>query len=111
MKCEFENLIGKEVSEETFKIYHNMYMSTNLSKNDFVKLLCIEAIPESEEAIERKVNANEFKQQIMKQIKALKEEIDNCKRWSANDLCGQSYWKREIKRLKNEIAMLKFVIE
>ena len=58
MKCEFEELIGKEVSYETFEMYESMYMALpeNISKADFVNMLNIKAIPESEEAIHRRVN-------------------------------------------------------
>ena len=56
MKQEFEQLIGKEVSYDTFRIYEEMYLAApeSVTKQVFVQMLNIDAIPESEEAIERK---------------------------------------------------------
>lgn len=47
MKCEFEKMIGKEVSTETFKIYEAMYMALpeSIDKQQFVEMLKIKAIP------------------------------------------------------------------
>ena len=55
MKQEFEQLIGKEVSYDTFRIYEEMYLAApeSVTKQVFVQMLNIDAIPESEEAIER----------------------------------------------------------
>ena len=110
MKCEFETMIGKEISEETFKIYNEMYLATPATKQEFVKMLNIDAIPESEEAIERRRKANEFKQGIKNKIEEIKGRIEDCKWWLEIDPVGKSYWKSEIRRYKNEIATLKLVI-
>lgn len=110
MKCEFENLVGKEVSCETFELYNQMYLATDLSKQEFVKLLNIKSIPESEEALARKAASEEFKQEIQKEISDLKQELENCKYWLEFDIAGKTYWKREIKRIKNEITQLRLVI-
>ena len=110
MKCEFEALVGKEVSTETFEVYNKMYLATDLSKEEFVGLLNIKAIPESEEAIARRAEAEAFKNQIREQIASLQEELENCKAWLAFDPSEETYWKREIKRIRNEIKALKLVI-
>lgn len=40
MKCEFERIAGYEVSDKTYnEIIEPMYLATELSKRDFVKLL------------------------------------------------------------------------
>lgn len=77
MKCEFETLIGKEVSYETFKMYESMYsaLPENISKVDFVNMLNIKAIPESEEAIERRKKREEFINDIKDQIAGKKADI------------------------------------
>lgn len=46
MKQEFEQLIGKTVEWDVFKMYEAMYMATELSKQEFVNLLNVRAIPE-----------------------------------------------------------------
>ena len=64
LKSEFESLIGKEVDNNTFAMYENMYMSlpNNVDKTKFVSMLNIEAIPESEDTIRRRKE----KEQIIK---------------------------------------------
>lgn len=59
MKYEFEEMVGKEVSVETYEIYEKMYMALpeGITKQQFVGMLNISAIPESEDAIERKRKA------------------------------------------------------
>lgn len=110
MKCEFEQMIGKEVSAETFAMYNKMYMATDLSKQDFVKLLNIKAIPESAEAIERREKANLFKQEILNKIQNLKDKIKNCEFYAQFDPMGDRYWKQEIRIAKNEIKTLKAIM-
>lgn len=110
MKCEFENMVGKEVSVETFEMYNAMYLATDLSKQEFVELLNIKAIPESEEAVARRAQAEAFKSQIREQIATLQEELESCKCWLEFDINGKTYWTREIKRIRNEIKALKWVI-
>ena len=77
MKCEFETLIGKEVSYETFEMYESMYsaLPETISKVDFVNMLNIKAIPESEEAIERRKKREEFINDIKDQIAGKKADI------------------------------------
>lgn len=116
MKFEFEQMIGKEVSTETFEMYNAMYMAApeSVTKQKFVEMLNIKAIPESEEAIERRRKANELKQEIQNKIQSLKADIENFKGWIDiyagidKEMCR--YYKDRITECKNEIASLKFVI-
>lgn len=48
-KQEFEKLINKKVTYQTYLIYENMYSSTDLTKDEFIKLLNIKVIPEDPE--------------------------------------------------------------
>lgn len=92
MKCEFETLIGKEVSCETFEMYESMYsaLPENISKVDFVNMLNIKAIPESEEAIERRKKREEFINDIKDQIAGKKADI--------------KYFEQENERYRSYIA-------
>ena len=92
MKCEFEELIGKEVSYETFEMYESMYsaLPENISKVDFVNMLNIKAIPESEEAIERRKKREEFFNDIKDQIAGKKADI--------------KYFEQENERYRSYIA-------
>lgn len=47
LKEEFELMIGKKVSCETFEQYNKMYSSCEFGKQEFIKLLNIDAIPEN----------------------------------------------------------------
>lgn len=78
MKQEFEQLIGKEVSYETFRIYEEMYHATpeSVTKQKFVEMLNIAAIPESEEAIARKEKAAAFRKEINERIAELKRWLE-----------------------------------
>ena len=131
MKCEFEKLIGKEVSYETFEMYEGMYtaLPDNIGKVDFVNMLNIKAIPESEEAIHRRMEKEQLIHDIKQQIADLKEKIgyeQECidrytsfieeatpedkgwvgeyKRWIADSKRIISRYKAEIRQLKQIIA-------
>lgn len=77
MKCEFEELIGKEVSYETFEMYESMYsaLPENISKVDFVNMLNIKAIPESEYAIRRREEKERFISDIKDEIAGKRADI------------------------------------
>ena len=53
LKSEFEEMIEKQVTYDTFQMYENMYsaLPENINKQQFVKMLNIDAIPEDPEAI------------------------------------------------------------
>ena len=128
MKCEFETLIGKEVSYETFKMYESMYsaLPENISKVDFVNMLNIKAIPESEEAIERRKKREEFINDIKDHIagkkadiKYFEQENERYRRYieeeeSKEDIKLYRNWirgnNRYIEKLRAEIKELKFLI-
>lgn len=56
MKCEFEEMVGKEVDYETFEMYERMYsvLPEHVNKQQFVEMLNIDNIPESAASIQRK---------------------------------------------------------
>lgn len=130
MKCEFEKLIGKEVSCETFEMYESMYsaLPENINKVDFVNMLNIKAIPESEEAIHRRMEKEQLVHDIKHQISDLKEKIEyekecidrytsylNDTPYFEKDLVREyKSWiagsKRIISRYKAEIRQLKQII-
>ncbi len=122
MKQEFEQLIGKEVSYDTFRIYEEMYLAApeSVTKQVFVQMLNIDAIPESEEAIERKEREAERIQQIKRDIadvkemiKDTKEDLERYKQWSKDD----EYWKssvrikrQQLERLQARLRELRWII-
>ena len=128
MKCEFETLIGKEVSYETFEMYESMYsaLPENISKVDFVNMLNIKAIPESEEAIERRKKIEEFINDIKDQIagkkadiKYFEQENERYRRYIEEEESKEGVklyrnWirgnNRYIEKLRAEIKELKFLI-
>lgn len=111
MKQEFEQLIGKEVSYETFRIYEDMYLAApeSVTKQVFVQMLNIDAIPESEEAIARKEKEAERIQQIKRDIAELKEmikdtkeDLERYKSWSKDD----EYWKSSVRIKRQQLERL-----
>jgi hypothetical protein len=71
MKQEFEQLIGKTVEWDVFKMYEAMYMATELSKQEFVNLLNIRAIPEDPAAIAAREAAERRRAEYRAQLRAL----------------------------------------
>lgn len=126
MKYEFEEMVGKEVSVETYEIYEKMYMALpeGITKQQFVGMLNISAIPESEDAIERKRKAAQFRLEVLEKINAIKEDIESAqhsiKIYEEYANLGEDdayYWRSEarhyrdwVKRMRAEIAMLKSVV-
>ena len=92
LKSEFENMIGKQVTYDTFQMYENMYsaLPENINKQQFVDMLNIDAIPEDPEAIERRKKREEFINDIKYQIEGKKAEI--------------KYFERENERYRSYIA-------
>lgn len=112
MKCEFEEMIGKEVTVEIFEMYDAMYLALpeNVNKQQFVKMLNIEAIPESPEAIARREEREKFIAEIKQKIAELKIEHDyENSEWEKT--MYPAYSKRRRKEIKTEIAQLKWVIQ
>ena len=77
LKSEFEEMIGKQVTYDTFQMYETMYnaLPENINKQQFVDMLNIDAIPEDPEAIERKKKRKEFIDDIKYQIAGKRAEI------------------------------------
>lgn len=128
LKEEFENMIGKEVDFETYEIYNTMYSSLpeNITKQDFVKMLNIENIPESSDSIKRKKQKEELIQQYRDEIGKYKEEVSrsktNIERYKeyaqeAYDEDEALYYKRLVRsekkiieRYKSKIREIKYII-
>lgn len=112
MKQEFERLIGKEVEYETFEMYEKMYNAVDVDKQEFVKMLNIEAIPESRRAIEAREEAERIINDIKDEIKRLKEEleelVDDEKRYKFFEDLGlddADYWKGQAKWARQRQTM------
>lgn len=84
MKQEFEQLVGKTVEWDVFKMYEAMYMATDLSKQEFVKLLNIKAIPEDPAAIAAREAAqmrnDEYRAQLRALIAIRDDHLENSRR-------------------------------
>ena len=92
LKSEFEEMIGKQVTYDTFQMYENMYsaLPENINKQQFVDMLNIDAIPEDPEAIERRKKREEFINDIKYQIEGKKADI--------------KYFEQENERYRSYIA-------
>lgn len=111
MKCEFEEMIGKEVSVETFEKYEAMYFALpeNVNKQQFVEMLNIEAIPESSEAIARRAEREKIIEEIKTKIVELKVEYEQ-ENSETEKYFFPSYSAKRRKEIKAEIKMLKQII-
>ena len=129
MKCEFEEMVGKEVTVEVFEMYNSMYLALpeSVNKQAFVAMLNIEAIPESPEAIERKESHKKFVDGVKAEIQERRQALKEYKRFKENAVFGLSvwkgdeemtahyeieltYWRKQIRYEKNKIRDLKFLI-
>ena len=77
LKSEFEDMIGKQVTYDTFHMYEDMYsaLPENINKQQFVDMLNIDAIPEDPEAIERRKERERFVSDIKDQIASKRDDI------------------------------------
>ena len=128
LKSEFEEMIGKQVTYDTFQMYDNVYnaLPENINKQQFVDMLNIDAIPEDPEAIERKKKRKEFIDDIKYQIagkraeiKYFEQENERYRRYIEEEEskeCINRYrsWirgnNRHIEKLRAEIKELKWLI-
>lgn len=128
LKREFEEMIGKQVTYDTFQMYESMYsaLPENINKQQFIKMLNIDAIPEDPEAIERRKKREEFINDIKDQIagkkadiKYFKQENERYRRCieeeqSTEDVKLYRNWikgnNRYIEKLRAEIKELKWLI-
>lgn len=117
MKYEFEELIGKEITDETYSMYEKMYLALpeNINKQQFVKMLNIDAIPENPIAIERRNKRNELIEraksiitEYKNDIKYYKESIKFYKSLYASD---DDFAKNEIEHYKKMINYCKSKID
>lgn len=120
MKQEFEQMVGKEVTVETFEMYEKMYMALpeSVDKQQFVAMLNIKAIPEHPEAIARREESE-------KRRKAIKEEIENLRK-EYQELCERRqlwatkldefeereymWYGEKIRRVRNRIRELRALL-
>lgn len=88
MQCEFEEMIGKSVEYETFRVYEAMYnaLPESYTKRDFVKMLDIKAIPE-------KPHSQEYLDMIAEQKAMLKNKQDELAFWQSQVEDAES-WAR-----------------
>lgn len=128
LQSEFEEMIGKQVTYDTFHMYENMYsaLPENINKHQFVDMLNIDAIPEDPEAIERRQERERFVSDIKEQIAGKKadikyfeqeneryrsyiaeEESKECIKLYRNWIRGNN---RYIEKLRAEIKELKWII-
>lgn len=107
MKSEFEAMIKKEVEASTYSIYEAMYMALpeGISKQIFIQMLNIEAIPEARDAVARKEARALYVKDIQAQINDYKGLIDYYKKRieSLQELKGDPFWNDEIKLYKKHI--------
>lgn len=85
LKEEFENLIGKRVTGETFREYENMYMAIDRNKREFVAMLNLDAIPEDPAAVKAREEAAEA-------IKAQKQKINELRDGIKSDEENANYY-------------------
>lgn len=86
MKCEFEKLAGYEVTIEDYeKIIEPMYMATDLSKEDFVKV------------IDKKRFALKTKEQLIRKMKRIAKHLkETCTQYTDYEA------KEELKQIVEE---------
>lgn len=77
LKSEFEDMIGKQVTYDTFHMYEDMYsvLPENINKQQFIEMLNIRAIPEDPEAVERRKEGERFVSDIKEQIASKRADI------------------------------------
>ena len=128
LKEEFEKMIGKEVEWETYELYNTMYtaLPDSVDKQQFVAMLNINRISESEASKQRKEEKAQLIAQIKKEIqfnqnliKQNEEQIERYKQWAAEAITEESRkeWKkwateyrRQNERYRAQIRELRQVI-
>ena len=128
LKSEFENMIGKQVTYNTFHMYEDMYsaLPENINKQQFVDMLNIDAIPEDPEAIERRKERERFASDIKDQIaskradiKYFEQENERYRRYITEDASKEGIKlyrncirdnNRYIEKLRAEVKELKWLI-
>lgn len=109
LKEEFENLIGKRVTGDTFREYEKMYMSIDRDKREFVAMLNLDAIPEDPAAVEARQARAALLQAQKDKISELKQEVkineENAKYYMQyfNDRPQAAYYKEAAKVAREEL--------
>ena len=123
-KANFEKLIKKDISHETFSLYNALWIAyketvgDEAHKKDFIKLLNIKAIPQDNELKAARQFAKKNLPKLYDKLKALesrKAEVDQMIIWSnKQDFSFVSNYKyeklqllRDIKEVKSQIYKLK----
>ena len=123
-KTNFEKLIKKDISHETFSLYNALWIAyketvgDEAHKKDFIKLLNIKAIPQDNELKAARQFAKKNLPKLYDKLKALesrKAEVDQMIIWSnKQDFSFVSNYKyeklqliRDIKDVKSQIYKLK----
>lgn len=111
MKHEFEQLIGKVVTWDVFKMYEAMYTATDLTKQEFVKLLNIKAIPEDPAVAAaraaNKLRLLEYKAQLRDLVAIRDTHMDNYRQNKKNGMTffteSERYQAQECERSIKEL--------
>lgn len=113
MKFEFEELAGYEVSNEDYdNIIEPMYMSVNLPKQEFVKVVDRKRFEVKPQKSQKQIDLEES---IKAEIKELKESI----KWHQDkieaykdfyEFDGDQSWKDSIKSMEKAIKEMKIRI-
>lgn len=112
MKQEFETLINKEVTYETFELYERMYnaLPESIDKRQFVEMLNLKSITENPEAVLRREQEQDRINKIKQQIKRLQEEYkEENSEWERS--LYPSYSKRRRQEIRIEIRQLRSLLK
>ena len=103
MKCEFEEMIGKEVDYETFEMYERMYsvLPERITKQQFVEMLNIDNIPESAASLQRKKEREELVADYKAKIKDLRDNIE----YEERQIAVYRQWLKRANGSKEDKAM------
>ena len=123
-KANFEKLIKKDISDETFSLYNALWIAykenigDEAHKKDFIKLLNIKSIPQDNELKEKRQAAKKLLPELNKKLKNLevrKKDLEQTIQWldkQKSQIVDQYKYEKlsvakEIKQTKLEILRLK----
>ena len=123
-KTNFEKLIKKDISHETFSLYNALWIAyketvgDEAQKKDFIKLLNIKIIPQDNELKEKRQAAKKKLPKLNKKLKDLalrKKDLEQTIQWldkQGSQITDQYKYEKltiakEIKHTKLEILRLK----
>lgn len=110
-KQEFETLINKEVTYETFRLYESMYnaLPESINKQQFIEMLNLKSIPENPEAIRRREENQKIVKEIKQQIKELQEEYEE-ENSETERFLYPIYSKKRRQEIRSKIRELKALL-